>query len=211
MRFLQAMLSVIWLMFGWLCYSAVQWQEPMKAPWHVIQPLEQLTQEAGKMGMDAEELLDRDIKEYSSHIQKYKEAYRADLNATLGRCYWLKAYLKDRYVLQKSYLQLAINHMMFALQYYSEQEYSSDRRINAIIAQYNYNVADLFHQLREYETAEAYYLEAMRRLPGQPTYFHRYSELIEESGLPQKIEYDDYFQRRRGGRRSREPLPQSEN
>ncbi len=195
MRFLQIMLSVIWLSFGWLCYSAVQWQKPMEPPWHAKQPIEQIFKDARKLGTSAEKLLDHDILQYKNRLAEsdLDGAERADEHAILAQRYWIRAYLQKTYVRQVSYLQLSLNEMMYALVYYLGQQYTDDRYVNAKIAQYHYNVADLYHQLKEYEKAEPYYLEAMRRLPGNPHFFRRYFEMVEESGKPPKIDYDTYF------------------
>lgn len=194
MRFLQILLSAIWLGYGWLCYSAVQWQTPMEKPWHIEKPLEQLAKNARLMNVDTEKLLDRDIEEYKIRLGQpgAREAERADEHAILARCYWLKAYLQSSYSRQTAFLQMAVTEMTYALEYYLGQQYTNDQYINAKIAQYLYNVADLYHQLKEYDRAEEYYLEALRRLPGNPIFFRRYSEMIDESGRPSKMDYDTF-------------------
>lgn len=195
MRFLQIMLSIIWISFAWLCYSAVQWREPIRPPWHVESSLENIIEKAREKRINPEGVIDNDIAEYKFYISQtaIKGDERADAHAILSRSYWLKAYLQQSYLKQKSYLQLALNEMIYALDYYKSREFSSDRVISQKIAQYEYNTADLYHQLKQYPEAEKFYLQAMRRLPGNPIFYRRYTDMIEESGLPQKIDYDTYF------------------
>jgi len=197
MRFLQIMLSLIWLCFAWLCYSAMQWKEPMPPPWHVESNLTKNAERAHGQRIDPEESIDRDIADYKSYLSNpsIEGDELADAHAILSRSYWLKAYLQQTYVRQESYLQLALKEMRFALAYYQNQEFSGDPIMNQKIAQYEYNTADLLHQLKRYKEAEHYYLNAMRRLPGNPIFYRRYTDLIEESKLPQKIDYDTYFHR----------------
>ncbi|MGC9326877.1 MAG: hypothetical protein ACP5I1_04525, partial [Candidatus Hinthialibacter sp.] len=68
MRFLQIMLSGIWLAFGWLCFSAMQWQSPTEAPWHIDGPLEDLNRRSLALQTDSEMLLDREIHNFQMFL-----------------------------------------------------------------------------------------------------------------------------------------------
>ncbi|MBN2326796.1 MAG: hypothetical protein JXR73_06555 [Candidatus Omnitrophica bacterium] len=203
MRFLQIMLSAVWAAFGWLCFSAMQWQAPIEAPWHVDAPLEDLSRRAFALQTDSETLLNREIQNFQIFLTQTETtgAERADAHAALAFSYWLKAYLQDTYVRQNACLKLALKETRYVLDFYKEKEFSGDRLINLKIAQFYYNAADLLHQMKIFEEAEDHYLEAMRRYPGNPQFYRRYSEMLEESGLPPKIDYDTYFRRSETKRR----------
>lgn len=169
----------------------------METPWHAEIQIKRIAETARAKRVDPETIVDRDITDYKEYLAQstLKSDERADSHAILARSYWLKAYLQSTYVRQNSCLQLSLNEMLYALDYYESQQFSSDKLINEKIAQYEYNAADLYHQLKDYFTAEKYYLKAMKRLPGNPMFYRRYTDMIQESGLPQKIDYDAYFRR----------------
>ena len=195
MRFLQFMLTVIWLSFGWLCFSALHWQKPMEPPWHAVPMLEKLNSEAQNRNGNAEEYLNNIITKHKFYLTQsdITGGERANTNYRLARNYWLLAYQQTSYVKQTAYLELAINELMLSLNYWSSQEFQSRPYISRQIAENEYGVADLHLQLKEYDKAEIYFLKAMKRAPGNSLYFDRYKNLLEESGFENKIDTEDYF------------------
>ena len=160
MKFLYTMLSVVWLIYGWVCYQAMQWEPPYPIPWHAARDLQ---------------------KTNPTKLQKDMETYRLYLNMedlttfqrtntlfNLAICHWLTAYLQDSRQKQVAYLKMSLKECRDALAIVPDS------------AHFTYCIADLYHQMQEYEKAEHYYIEAISAAPDESLYRQRYHEMLDE-------------------------------
>lgn len=188
MRFLLIMLTMVWLLFGWVCYDSVRWREPLEIPWHAEEALEEESRRAERFRLTVEESIERELVRWTLVINDPNAdgVTLSQAHYQFGRCYWLSAYLQRSYIKQTAYLKKSLDELQSALRYLY------DTRIQLKIPNLNesdeifflYCIADLHHQLKEYEEAEKYYLKALRMSPSpDPRIYRRYNEMLAESGL----------------------------
>jgi len=162
MRFLFTTLTIIWLVFGWICYRALQPEPPVPVPWHAAQALQSTTPER------IENDIARDSLMLSADNMTTIE--RAKIHYFLAKSYWMKTYLQDTRIKQVACLELSLRECLAALKYFPE---------DPLIL---YSTADLYHQLKKYDEAKPYYDKALKLEPDNPHFLRRYYEMLEESG-----------------------------
>lgn len=202
MRFLYIMLSTVWLSFIWVCYLAIQPQDPIQPPWHVIGSLQFDIFLSQQLNRDPHRLIDDRIMRYQYDLtqlqihlesihQEYREKFKFRYNPTRGSLedtlrafihfqiateYWKKAYLQETKTKQMAFLRLSLNEVKQCLNLVPDSPH------------YVYCAADLYHQLREYKNAEPYYLQSLRMDPTDQLALRRYYEFIEESGFEKRFD-----------------------
>ncbi len=160
MRILIGILSTIWLLFGMVCYSALQPEPAAPPPWHAKQILRSVD-------------LDRIDERIQQNIfilgsQKMTKYQRAGYYFSLARQYWLKSYMQQTRLQQTTYLRLALQQCLHAVKY------------NPDMPWFKYMAGDLFHQLGDFDNAEQYYVQALKIYPDEPQFRRRYYQLKED-------------------------------
>ncbi len=166
MRFLYIMLACVWLVFSWVCFDALRWQPPFPPPWHA----EEALNESNTVNLEAE------IEKITYFLENEEIRYhmpkreRARFHFNRARFYWLLSYHQNSRKAQMAYLQRALKDCL------STVELLPDDPI------YLYSVADIYHQMKEYEQAEEYYKKSLAIEPNEGIVRRRYQELQEEMG-----------------------------
>lgn len=157
MKFLYVMLSTIWVLYSWVCYDALLWKPPLIMPDHV------------------REILDRrSLQDIETGIQKAKlfldspnltDFQKADAHRELATAYWLKAFFQDSRKKQFAYLKLSVKELFILM------DVAPDWK------QVNGWMADVYHIMGEYETADKYYKEARKYFPSNDFFRMRHREM----------------------------------
>lgn len=145
MRFLFIILSIIWLIYGWVAIASMQWSPPQPPPPHAEAALQQY---------DKDQLINQ--REKISRIletTQLDENTAAEMHFQLAYAHWLLAYHQDSRTAQMQSLQKSLNHCVEAAEIVPGNP------------SYVYSIADLYHQMGEYEMAETYYKEALQLDP----------------------------------------------
>ena len=166
MRFLFGLLSTVWLLFGWVCYSALQIEPPAPPPWHAAKDLQRVSPDT----------LERDIARYSLLLgsENLSGEHRAYTHSTLATCYWLKTYFQDSRVRQIACLELSLRECFAVLQCKPEHP--------KFLANTYYRIADLNQQLKRYNLTNEYYLKALKLDPKDFLIKTRYNDFLKETG-----------------------------
>ncbi len=157
MKFLYVMLSSIWVSYSWVCYDALQWKPPFEMPPHVREILETRSQED----------IERGIRQAQLYLDSAKltNFQRAEAKRDLATGYWLKAFFQDSRKTQSAYLHLSI------------QELEDYMKIVPGHKKANGWMADVYHILQDYETADRYYKEARKHHPEDRFFRIRHREM----------------------------------
>ena len=192
MRFLLVMLTVVWLLFGWVCYDSIRWREPLEIPWHAAGALEEEKRRTERFGLPVEEFIERETIRWTVVINdpNVDAMTLSKAHYQLARYYWLDTYLERSYIKQTGYLKKSLNELKSALYYlYSARTQLKIANLNEpdeVV--YLYSIADIYHQLKDYVEAEKYYLKALRMSPVlDPRIYRRYNEMLAESGFESKF------------------------
>ncbi|MEW6236606.1 MAG: tetratricopeptide repeat protein [Candidatus Omnitrophota bacterium] len=162
MRFLFIMLTIVWLLFSWVCFSALRWQPPLPRPWHAEDALSRSDPAR----------IDADIEEITQRLENptLAEQERAWYCFQRAQCYWLKTYLQNSRLSQLTYLKLSLKDCFSALELVPDHP------------SYLYAAADLYHQMKDYAEAEKYYQKVLKIRPDYALAYRRYHEMLEEMG-----------------------------
>lgn len=162
MRFLFIVLSTIWLMFGWVSFDAMRYRPPMPPPWNAANLLEKYTPSQ----------IDNDIDLYTYVLRdtSFSHEQMANLHYNLAQAYWLKTYLQPSRTEQNALLKAALSECFSALKYAPNSPHLV------------YAIADLYHQLKDFDKAETYYRKALM-LNDNAHVNRRYQEMIREKHL----------------------------
>jgi len=154
------MLTVVWLLFSWVCFNALRWQPPFSRPWHADEALSR----------SSPERIDLDIEELTQRLENPTLANqeRAWYCFQRAQRYWLKTYLQNSRLHQLTYLKLSLKDCFSALELVPDQP------------TYLYAVADLYHQMKDYAEAEKYYKKVLKIRPDYALAYRRYQEMQEE-------------------------------
>jgi len=160
MRFLFIILSIVWIVYGWVAIASMQWRPPQPPPPHAEAALQQHKED---------QLINQ--REQLSHIietTQLDENTAAQMHFQLAYAWWLLAYHQDSRTAQLQSLQKSLKHCMEAAEIVPDNP------------SYVYSIADLYHQMGEYEIAETHYKEALRLDPEFDRARQRYKDLKRE-------------------------------
>ncbi len=163
MRFLFSILSITWLLFGWVSFEAMRWRPPSPPPFHAEQALHSITHEE----------LESQKKYWQTLLNEYQLSNmdRESVHFQLATLYWIETYMMRSRPQQLQMLQKSLNHCFQALELSTQGPNHSN---------YLYSIADLYHQMHEYKQAENYYIRALSQNPNHKLARIRYYDLKKE-------------------------------
>lgn len=160
MRFLFIMLSIIWLLFAWVSFEALRWRPPLQPPEHAKQALQNFNPKFSDQ--EKHQML------YLLSADDLPDSVRAKAHFRLAYIYWVETYLKKSHAEQLFFLQTSLDHCLKAASIIPDN------------VSYIYSIADLYHQMKEFDLAEKYYKKAIGIDPYYEQAVMRYNQLKEE-------------------------------
>ncbi|MDP8246465.1 MAG: hypothetical protein P9L94_20455 [Candidatus Hinthialibacter antarcticus] len=142
MKFLYALLTIVWLSYGWACFQSMRWEPPRPAPRYYARYLQQST----------DEVIDRDINERRlvlsadnlSLRDRSRERYQ------LSFLYLLKAFHQSNHSSQQAFFDKALEEALAALKPFPDDWPSFWMR-----------AAEIYGLKDDWDNADEYYRQAL--------------------------------------------------